>query len=146
MTDDEEGTTVERGSDKHGPRRDDELASETEGMTRSAHGTHAEEWAEPEPSGEDQPVSSLDPTGPDVGGTPPGMSGEDVEGRSELGAALRRGAYPTDRDGLIVEAARANAPDTVIDELRRLPDDRRSYQNVEEVWEALGHPGEAHRT
>jgi hypothetical protein len=138
--------TVERGSDKHGPRTDDELAYETEGMTRAGRGTHAEEWAEPEPSAEDQPASSLDPAGPDVGGTPPGMDAGDVEGRSELGQALRRGAFPTDRDSLIVEAAQANAPDAVIDELRRLPDDRRQYQNVEAVWEALGHPGETHRT
>jgi Protein of unknown function (DUF2795) len=138
--------TVERGSDKHGPLRDDELASETEGMTRAARGTHAEEWAEAEPSGDDQPASSLDPQGPDIGGTPPGMDADDVEGRSELGQSLRRGAFPADRDGLIAEATEANARDAVIAELRRLPDGGRQYQNVEEVWEALGHPGEAHRT
>jgi hypothetical protein len=40
---------MERGSNKHGPRLDDELKHETEGLVRSGHPTHAEEWKEPEP-------------------------------------------------------------------------------------------------
>jgi hypothetical protein len=50
---------VERGSDKHSPMRDDQLKHETEGLVRAGHGTHAEEWADPEPSGEDQPDADL---------------------------------------------------------------------------------------
>src|SRR2546423_15206225 len=131
--------TVERGSDKHGPGSDDELAYETEGMTRAARGTHAEEWAEPEPSAEDQPASSLDPAGPDVGGTPPGMDADDVQGRSELGQALRRGAFPTDRGSPIVEAGPAHAPPAAIDQVPPPPHDPRPYPHVQAGPGGAGH-------
>lgn len=41
---------MERGSDKHGARVDDELAAELSGRLGSAGG-HREEWAETEPRG-----------------------------------------------------------------------------------------------
>lgn len=43
---------MERGSDKHGPRQDEELKAEMSGMLGSAGG-HREEWREPEPSSAD---------------------------------------------------------------------------------------------
>src|SRR3954447_2565845 len=76
--------TIERGSDKHGARADDALAGEVEGAMRSGHSTHAQEWKDPEPSGEDQPDVDLNPNGTLTGGTPAGVDSGDVEGRSEL--------------------------------------------------------------
>jgi hypothetical protein len=45
---------VERGSDKHGARQDDELKSELGGMLGNAGG-HREEWLDPEPPADDDP-------------------------------------------------------------------------------------------
>lgn len=43
---------MERGSDKHGPRQDEELKAELNGMLGSAGG-HREEWKDPEPAADD---------------------------------------------------------------------------------------------
>ncbi|WP_028923268.1 hypothetical protein [Pseudonocardia acaciae] len=45
---------MERGSDKHGPRKDDKLASELDGQLQPKGG-HREEWADPEPPADDDP-------------------------------------------------------------------------------------------
>ena len=45
---------MERGSDKHSPRRDDALAAELSGMLGDAGG-HREEWLDPEPPADDDP-------------------------------------------------------------------------------------------
>lgn len=47
---------MQRGSDKHGPRKDDALARDVEGMIRGNGPTHAEEWKDPEPPADDDPV------------------------------------------------------------------------------------------
>ncbi|MBF6302198.1 hypothetical protein IU459_32355 [Nocardia amamiensis] len=44
---------MERGSSKHGPQRDDELARELEGTLRGNRSSRAEEWREPEPPADD---------------------------------------------------------------------------------------------
>lgn len=49
---------MQRGSDKHGPRQDDALQHEVEGLLRSGHGTRAEDWRNPEPSGRTSPRST----------------------------------------------------------------------------------------
>src|SRR2546421_12963566 len=95
------GATVERGSDKVSPRRDDEMKHETEGLVRSGHGTHAEEWKDPEPVGEDQPDVDRDPAGALHGGTPAGMAADDVEGRAELAAYGGQGAYTLVREQVL---------------------------------------------
>jgi hypothetical protein len=45
---------MERGSDKHSPRRDDALAAELRGMLGESGG-HREEWRDPEPPADDDP-------------------------------------------------------------------------------------------
>jgi hypothetical protein len=133
-----------RGSDKHGPREDEALAKEVEGLTRGGHSTHAEEWKEAEPSGEDQPQVDLAPNTALTGGTPDGMTPADVEERSELAAALGRTPFPGDRQALLDAARAAFAPDRVIERLRQLPEGR-SFSNVDEVWTAVGGGSETHR-
>ncbi|MEV6324335.1 hypothetical protein AB0M45_24580 [Nocardia sp. NPDC051787] len=44
---------MERGSSKHGPVRDDELAHELEGTLRGNRSSRAEEWRDPEPPADD---------------------------------------------------------------------------------------------
>lgn len=46
---------MQRDSDTHGPRVDDELAHELEGAIRGNRPSRAEEWRDPEPAAEDDP-------------------------------------------------------------------------------------------
>lgn len=136
--------TVERGSDKVSPREDEQRKHETEGLVRSGHTTHAEEWKDPEPVGEDQPDADLAPSGTLHGGTPDGMDADDVEGRAELAAFLGKDAYPLIREQVLDLVIDGHAPDRVIDLVRRLPSGR-EFHNINDVWTALGGHVEAHR-
>jgi hypothetical protein len=135
---------VDRGSDKHSPMVDDQLKHETEGLVRGGRDSHAEEWKQPEPSGDDQPDSDRMPNGSLVGGTPDGMSGDDVEGRSELASYVGKEVYPAVREQLIGAAMDNNAPPRLVDAIRRLPSGR-TFANANEVWSQLGGGTEQHR-
>lgn len=136
---------MERGSDKHSPRLDEALKGETRGLSTGTGQTHAEEWREAEPSGEDEPEVSLSPEAPLYGGVPDGMTGEDVAGRAELARFLDRSVFPAVRQVLIDDAEGNNAPDAILDQLRELAGGR-VYANVGEIWTSLGHGVEAHRS
>jgi hypothetical protein len=129
--------TIERGSDKHGPMLDDAMASEVEGLVRGGHATHAEEWKEAEPSAEDQPDTDLEPDGTLTGGTPAGVDSGDIEGRSELAQYLGKEVWPARRGDLLAVARDRQATDRVLAELERLPADQQ-FENVSDVWQALG--------
>ena len=76
---------MERGSDKHGPRKDDALAEETEGMIRANRPTRADEARDPEPPADDDPdVRPWHTGGPDSGGS---ESGGSESGGSEGGGS-----------------------------------------------------------
>lgn len=128
---------MERGSDKHGSKVDEQLARETSGHVQGGHSPRTEEWREPEPAGEDQPPAAQIPESEAVGGTPPGMSGEDVAERSELARALSPSVFPAKRGALLASAADNQASDVLVNRLRALPDHRR-FANVAEVQAALG--------
>lgn len=139
---------MERG-DKHGPRMDDVLAGETEAISRGGHTGRAEESREPEPSGDGQPDVDYAPDGELSGGTPDGMTSEDVEGRAELARFLRPSAFPGTASQLLGVAREEGATDRVLGELGRLQSGsdggRKVFENVQEVWIALGHGVETHR-
>lgn len=135
---------MDRGSDKVSPRRDDELKHETQGLVRSGHSTHAEEWKDPEPVGEDQPDADRSANGTLHGGTPDGMAADDVQGRSELATFLGKDCYPMVREQVIGLVIDRNAPDRVVDLVRRLPSGR-EFTNVNDIWSALGGGVESHR-
>jgi hypothetical protein len=135
---------MEQGANKHGPLVDDEMKAETSGMVSAGRSTRAEEWRDQEPSGEDQPEVDRAPDATMVGGTPDGMTAEDVQWRSELAGYLDRSVFPADRSRLVEDAEANNAPDAVVAELRRLPDGR-DFANLNEVWTALGGGSEEHR-
>jgi hypothetical protein len=134
---------MERGSDKHGPGLDEAMKREVAGAIRGSHGTHAEEWKDPEPSAEDQPDVDLAPADTLTGATPPGMTSEDVNIRTEIAGYLGRGGYPADRSELLDRMTESNGPERLVDLLRRLPD--RRFQNVQDVVSALGFHVEAGR-
>ena len=135
---------MDRGSDKVSPRADEELKHQTQGLIRSGHTTHAEEWKDPEPVGEDQPDADLVPNGSLHGGAPEGMEPDDVEGRAELATFIGKDAYPMVREQIINLVIDRSAPDRVIDLVRRLPAGR-EFHNVNEVWTTLGGSVESER-
>ncbi len=128
---------VERGSDLHSPRLDDAQKHEVEGLVRSGHSTHAEEWKDPEPSGEDQPDVDLAPDSTLTGGTPEGMTAADVEGRAQLATYLGHTGWPMVREQIIEKLVDGQAPDALTDTARELPAGR-PFQNVNDVWQTLG--------
>jgi hypothetical protein len=135
---------MERGSSKHSPRLDEQLEHEVEGVVRAGRATHAEEWADPEPPGDDQPEVDRAPGTELIGGVPAGLTPEEVELRSEVAAALRRSDLPADREQLLERAVERYAPPRVLDELRRLPADQ-TFDTIGEIWTALGHGHEEQR-
>ncbi|MEV4174917.1 MULTISPECIES: DUF2795 domain-containing protein [unclassified Nonomuraea] len=127
---------MERGSDKHGPRLDDEQKHETEGMMRGGGSTHAEEWKEPEamPAAGEEPRQSYPPG--HAPGVPEGMTQRDVDVRSDLAKWLSDTHWPADKRQLLERAHRHGAPDPVIDMVEALPD--RSFVNMADIAKALG--------
>jgi hypothetical protein len=94
-----------------------------------------EEWREAEPSGEDQPVPDAVLSGD--ARESPGLGHDEVELRSELAKRLRKSAFPADREVLYGVAAEEQAPGHILDLIRRLPDGR-TFENTQQVWQALG--------
>ncbi|MFR9722365.1 DUF2795 domain-containing protein [Streptomyces sp. MS19] len=125
----------QRGNDRLGPRRDDEMKHELQGMLRGDGPTRSEEWREPEPV----PEEDLDLTAGPV--LPPGSAAEeeaaDEAFRSDLARHLRRSEFPAERGTLLATLDEVSAPDDLVDSVRRLPDGRR-FANVQEIAAALG--------
>ena len=76
-------------------------------------------------------------TDPHQPATPAGTDQGDIERRAALAEVLGKEVWPADRDTLIAKAQEATAPDGVLAQLRRLPEGR-TYENVQDVAEALG--------
>jgi hypothetical protein len=135
---------MERGNSKHGPRVDDQMTAEVDGVLQGTAGSRVEEWHQPEPPADGEPEPGLVPGGELRTGSPQGMSSTDVEQRSRLGRYIDLSALPGDRESLLLNAAANGAPDDVLAELNRLPADA-GFQTVSEVWAALGHRNETRR-
>lgn len=138
------GVFMERGSSKHGPRVDEEMGREVSGTVQGTAGSRVEEWRQPEPPGEDQPEPTAAPVGETRAGVPRGMTPDDVEQRSRLARFIGQSALPGDRTALRHSAQENEAPGDILAELDRLPDET-EFQNVSEVWAALGHNNEQER-
>src|SRR5690242_14048928 len=98
-------------TDKHGPRLDDQVRHETEGLVRGGGPTHAEPGHDPEPVETD---AGRDPTSAGTSrepGSPRGMTPRDVEDRSAFAKLLAGVRYPATPDRLSGHAADAGAPE-----------------------------------
>jgi hypothetical protein len=137
---------MDRGSSKHGRILDEQMEREVRGIVQGGADGRSDESRDPEAPGEDQPNVGWEPNGPHGGGTPFGMTPEEVEARSRLGRYIPRSRLPGTRDDLIAGATELLAPDDIIDTLKGLPAGE-AFRTVSEVWEALGHRNEdpAHR-
>jgi Protein of unknown function (DUF2795) len=139
-------TDMERGSSKHSPGVDEEMEHEVQGMMAAERPTRAEEWKEAEPAGEDQPDPGRhEVTDEHQPAVPDGMTPEEVELRSQIGAALPRSVFPADGSGLLAQLVDGNAPDRLRQLIAQLPDGE-VYHQVGEVVRALGLHEEDHRS
>jgi hypothetical protein len=125
---------MDRGSSKHSPRLDDQMAEEVLGVVRGTAGGRAEEWRMPEPPGEDQPGATLVPDDGYGRGEPNGVGSPQGEEFSRFGTYIGR-AFPGDRDKLRASARNLGAPDDVLDRLATLPPGT-VFHNVADVWNA----------
>ena len=124
---------MERSSDRHGPRIDEELDHLTSSVTHGAPvESRAEEEREQEGPADDEPTPDALIEHFDVRGA----AGDDFELRSELARHVEPSVFPASREEVIASAQRKRAPAEVLRWLERLPDGE--YLNFEGVWEALG--------
>ena len=126
---------MQRGSDRMGVQRDDEMKAELQGRLKADHPTRAEEWHDPEPGADDDPAVAAGPVPPR--GAPGRQEAEDEEFRFQLARHLRRTDFPADRQELERMLLAEHAPDDLLSSVRELPSER-SFANVQAVVAALG--------
>ncbi|HEX2312655.1 MAG TPA: DUF2795 domain-containing protein [Thermomonospora sp.] len=130
-----------RDSSKHGPRLDEEMRHETEGMVRGGGATHTEEWRQTESA--DEPPGSVQMP-PERQGGGADMTAREVEWRSEIAQVLAPLEYPADRGRILSFLEARHAPDNIITAMTGLPKDRQ-FRNVGEIARAIGVHTEQHR-
>jgi Protein of unknown function (DUF2795) len=127
---------LERGSDKHGPRVDDELDRATRSLQQGAPvESRVEEHREQEGPGDDQPVP--DARLAEGRATAASLDLDDAETRADIARFLAPSVFPADREALLADAEGNHATDEVLERLRALPAGR-AYENLQDVWSALG--------
>jgi hypothetical protein len=128
---------MERGSDRHTPRIDEELKHDTAALIHGSSESRADESRLQEGPGDDEPTPDALLTG-DAAPTsnPDTLSHDEIEARAELARNLEPSVFPADREALLASAQRLQAPLGVIEQLSRLPDG--TFDHLEAVWEALG--------
>jgi hypothetical protein len=128
---------MDRGSSKHSPRVDDQMAEEIRGTVQGTVGARAEEWKMAEPSGEDQPQTTVAPDDGYGRGEPNGVGNPEAEDFSRFGSYIGMSALPGDRAALERSARDLDAPDDVLALLATLPEGT-TFQNTADVWKAVG--------
>jgi hypothetical protein len=127
---------VERGSDKHGARIDEQLDHDTRSLQQGAPvESRVEEHREQEGPGDGQPTP--DPRLAGGRATAASLDLDDAGARADIARFLTPSAFPADREALLADAEGNQAPEVVRERLQALPGGR-TFQNVQEVWAALG--------
>jgi hypothetical protein len=129
---------VQRQSDKHSGRIDDELERETASLTRGAPvEARAQESREKEGAAEGEPTPDAPAPTSSPAGAEAVLAGDAVNARTELARHLEGAVFPADREALVRSAEGQQAPNEILRQLRTLPGGT-PYANVQEVWRALG--------
>jgi uncharacterized protein DUF2795 len=127
---------LERGSDKHSPRIDDDMDQDARSLQQgSPVESRVEEFREQEGPGDDQPTPDARLSGGRA--TAASLDLDDAETRADIARFLTPSAFPADRDTLLADAEANQAPDAVLERLRALPAGR-PFENVQDVWGTLG--------
>jgi hypothetical protein len=130
---------MERGSDKHSPRIDENLEHDTRSLVQGNSGeARADEGRLQEGAADDEPTTDALLTGdlhPEQTNDAL-LDHDEAEARSRLAAHLRPSIWPADREEIVRCAEELNAPPDILNQLRQLPDG--TFSHTEAVWEALG--------
>ena len=137
---------MERETVKHRPELDEQLKHETASLVTGAPvEAHSDESRrQEEPADSDPAIKPA--TRPDL--TPrPGNSvtPDEANMRAEVARLIPPHLYPTTKDELIASIEDDAATTHVIEWLKLLPSDR-TYENSQDVWEALGGEVEGNHT
>ena len=130
---------MERGSDKHSPRIDENLERDTRSLIQGSSGeARADEGRLQEGAADDEPTTDALLTGDLHPGQPQDslLDHDEAEARSRIASYLRPSIWPADRAALLACAQDLNAPPDVLNDLGRLPEG--TFTHTEAVWEALG--------
>jgi hypothetical protein len=128
---------MERSSDKHARRVDEELKHELRSLLQgSPVESRADEAREQEGPADGEPTPDALLTGGRPTATPDTLSHDEVEARAELGRHLQPSVFPADRSALLASARASGASEELLAALARLPDG--TFDHLEAVWEALG--------
>lgn len=127
---------MERETTKHGPREDEDLARNVEGLLRGApvepRSAENRRLEDPGDAGNDEFEDAVRPDVPS-----PGVLDERaLNERAELARLLTGLHYPADREAIVEVAGANGAEEATLARLGRLPEG--SYDLFEAVWEALG--------
>jgi hypothetical protein len=126
----------ERGSSKHGPRLDEEMAREVEGEITGRPGGRAEEWREPEPAADGEPDAEWAPPGHIAEPTGDDRDPDYRDHRARIGTYISLTEFPATGARILSEARNHNAPQDVLEVLGRLNMAHR-YANSQELWKSL---------
>jgi hypothetical protein len=127
---------AERGSDKHGPRLDEDLHKDTRSLEQGAPvEARVEEGREQEGPADGQPSPDARLQGGRA--TAASLDLDDAEARADLARFLNPSTFPADREALLADATGNQASAQVLERIQALPAGR-TFQNVQEVWVALG--------
>src|SRR4051794_37660708 len=130
---------VMRGSDKHGPRLDEQLKHDANALVTGGPDEARTEGRLQEGLNEGDGSIGHRPELDDAPGQ--GLSETDIAERERLATAIGGARFPAARDDLVEAALESFATDELVERLRSLPPGG-SYENVQEVWAALGNPVE----
>lgn len=127
----------DRGSSKHGPRLDEQLAHEVQGEVQGSPASgRAEQWREPEQPAEGEPEASWIPEGHHGVDTDDDTDPDYRDERAKIGKYLPRSLFPATGARIVVEARNLNAPEDVLEMLGRLDPGHR-YASAQELWKSL---------
>jgi uncharacterized protein DUF2795 len=127
---------AERGSDKHGPRLDEDLHHHTRPLERGAPvEPRVQEAREQEGPADREPTPDARLAGGRA--TAGSLDLDDAEARADIARFLTPSVFPADREALLADATGNQAPEEVLERLQALPAGR-AYENVQDVWGALG--------
>jgi hypothetical protein len=130
---------MERGSDKHGARVDEQLEHETAALTHGAPDEGRTEGRTQEGLVADEPTTGHRPELDEPLSN--GLTETDVELRAQVAAAVAPAQFPATSEVLRETARAEHAAADVLALLDGLPDGR-TYEVVQEIWEDSGGPVE----
>lgn len=128
---------MERGSDKHGSRLDEDLKQATRSVVQGSTEARADENREQEGPADGEPTPDARIAGGVLQTNDAFPTDDELEARTDLARHLDPSVFPADREALVASARRNFAPDWVVESLGVLSPDQ-TYPNTEAVWEALG--------